>query len=268
MGPMPTPNPMPRAAVQRRGTSRAVPVVVSAGLAIGVFCGLLFGLGTGEEVIASPSTGNNVKTEETGEKLPVPPTVGTTAAKTADPTPTPAAGSGSATQVAAAGSASGSAAGSADPAAGSAAPAGSGAGSAATTAAAGSGATAPAAGSAASTPPAAGSAAAPAVAAKIYKVKFKLIPDSLAASAKVTIDGKAIEGTEVDIDVGTAEKKTVKVVVKANGFKSYEKVLTVEGDTEMQVEMTKRPASTPSVGPRPGGGTKKPPSGGGGLIDI
>src|SRR5437764_12153583 len=37
----------------RPGTSKAVPVVVSAGLAVGVFCGLLFGLGTGDTASAS-----------------------------------------------------------------------------------------------------------------------------------------------------------------------------------------------------------------------
>src|SRR6476620_8117833 len=52
--------PMPRP--MRRGTSKAVPVVVSAGLAIGVFCGLLFGVGTGkDEAHASPAKGNDVK---------------------------------------------------------------------------------------------------------------------------------------------------------------------------------------------------------------
>jgi hypothetical protein len=40
----------------RRGTSRAVPVVVSAGLAIGVFCGLLFGLGTGGDEAEAQTT--------------------------------------------------------------------------------------------------------------------------------------------------------------------------------------------------------------------
>ncbi|HEY5933542.1 MAG TPA: hypothetical protein VIU61_02845 [Kofleriaceae bacterium] len=58
----------PRAQVVRRGTSRAVPVVVSAGLAVGVFCGLLFGLGTdGGEATAAPSTGNNVKAKDKDE---------------------------------------------------------------------------------------------------------------------------------------------------------------------------------------------------------
>lgn len=55
----------PRAQVVRRGTSKAVPVVLSAGLAVGVFCGLLFGLGTGKgEATAAPSTGNNVKSKD------------------------------------------------------------------------------------------------------------------------------------------------------------------------------------------------------------
>jgi hypothetical protein len=243
----PPPGMPPRPAVVRRGTSRAVPVVVSAGLAIGVFCGLLFGLGTGDEVIASPSTGNNVKPDDPNEpKIPIPNTVGSsTTVKTPAATPTttttttttatvpPAAGS-------AAGSAGGSAAGS-----GSAAPA-------TATAGAGSGSAAPA------TP-----------APKIYKVKFKLIPDTLAKSATITVDGKEIEGTELDVDLGTADKKSIKVVVKAAGYRSYEKTLSVEGDTDMQVEMTKRPASVPS-GPRPGGGGGRKNGGnsGGGLIDI
>lgn len=43
MGPMGIPRPP-----LRQGTSRMVPVVVAAGLSVGVFCGLLFGLGTGK----------------------------------------------------------------------------------------------------------------------------------------------------------------------------------------------------------------------------
>lgn len=53
-----------RPAVMRRGTSKAVPVVVSAGLAIGVFCGLLFGLGVDKDE-ASAAT---VTTAETPKK--------------------------------------------------------------------------------------------------------------------------------------------------------------------------------------------------------
>src|SRR5687768_3934095 len=62
MGGPPQMQPPPRAQVVRKGTSKAVPIVVSAGLAIGTFCGLLFGLGTGaEDAIAEPSKGDNVK---------------------------------------------------------------------------------------------------------------------------------------------------------------------------------------------------------------
>jgi len=96
--------------MMKQGTSKAVPVVVSAGLAVGVFCGLLFGLGTGgEEATAAPATTETKdptpKTSEVAEPFqpkPVPD----------DPTPT----------IAKVGSAA-PAGGSAAPAGGSAAPA-------------------------------------------------------------------------------------------------------------------------------------------------
>ena len=84
---MPPPRPI------RRGTSKAVPIVVSAGLAVGVFCGLLFGVGTGD-VSAGPSKGNNVKKEEEGKVDPngAPKGLGATATVTpkAPPPPPPA----------------------------------------------------------------------------------------------------------------------------------------------------------------------------------
>ncbi|MEO8842444.1 MAG: PEGA domain-containing protein [Kofleriaceae bacterium] len=88
----------------KHGVSRAVPVVVSAGLAVGVFCGLLFGLGTGDPTAsAAPAKGNNVHV--TSEEPPAPPP------KTAPPkTAATATGSGSANSVA---TAKGSGAGSA-----------------------------------------------------------------------------------------------------------------------------------------------------------
>ena len=63
----------------RQGTSHIVPVVVAAGLAVGVFCGLLFGLGTKHD--AAPSRGgtgarqseeSQIQTAQvsTGTKLP------------------------------------------------------------------------------------------------------------------------------------------------------------------------------------------------------
>ena len=48
----------------RQGTSHVVPVVVSAGLAVGVFCGLLFGLGTKHEVEPSKGTNGAKQSEE------------------------------------------------------------------------------------------------------------------------------------------------------------------------------------------------------------
>jgi hypothetical protein len=69
----------------RQGTSHVVPVVVSAGLAVGVFCGLLFGLGTRHEAEPAKGTNGAKQSEEsqvqtaavtTGSK---PPTTGSTA---------------------------------------------------------------------------------------------------------------------------------------------------------------------------------------------
>ena len=101
---MPPPKPV------RQGTSKAVPVVVAAGLAVGVFCGLLFGLGTDRGEAAPPSTGNNVKkTSESGSgDVPV------ALQPKVNPLPEKKAGSGSGSAEAAVGggSGSGSAAGS------------------------------------------------------------------------------------------------------------------------------------------------------------
>jgi hypothetical protein len=99
---------MPRRPV-RQGTSRVVPVVVSAGLAIGVFCGLLFGLGTGRRnATAQPQTFTN-KQAPTDDYTPE--TLANPSLKGSEKTGK--AGSAAGSAVAAAGS------GSADPAAGS-----------------------------------------------------------------------------------------------------------------------------------------------------
>ncbi len=115
MGAMPPPRPM------RAGTPKIVPVIVSAGLAVGVFCGLLFGVGTGKkDAVAAPSKGTNAKDQpvedtthlvETPNK-PITPTSqlgkGSGAGSAAVAATGSGAGSGSA--VAMAGSAAGSAA--------------------------------------------------------------------------------------------------------------------------------------------------------------
>lgn len=91
----------------RRGTSKAVPVIMSAGLAVGVFCGLLFGLGTGDEnAIAAPATDPKTETPKTADvaepfqpKTPTvdrPSTGSAAVAQTGSGSAAPDAGSGSA----------------------------------------------------------------------------------------------------------------------------------------------------------------------------
>lgn len=48
MGPPPGHGAAPAPTPRRRGTPKIVPVVMAAGLAVGTFCGLLFGVGTGD----------------------------------------------------------------------------------------------------------------------------------------------------------------------------------------------------------------------------
>ncbi len=93
---MPPQMQMPPQRPIKRGTSRAVPVVVSAGLAVGVFCGLLFGLGLDKnDASAGPAKGNNVKVgDETAGSGSG--SAGLTGLGATAPTPPPAkAGSGS-----------------------------------------------------------------------------------------------------------------------------------------------------------------------------
>jgi len=72
----------------RQGTSHVVPVVVSAGLAVGVFCGLLFGLGTKHEVEPAKASNGAKQSEESQVQTAA---VSTGSAKAPVTTPTPAA---------------------------------------------------------------------------------------------------------------------------------------------------------------------------------
>jgi hypothetical protein len=217
---------------QKRGVSKAVPVVVSAGLAVGVFCGLLFGLGTGKApATAGPSKGNNLKPAADKEAAPLPGAapagVGATAAA-----PPPRPDAGTVAVVAATGSAG-----------------------------------------SATAKVAAGPVAAAVVATKLT---IEVEPAAAAAIAKITVDGKDITGTSIDV---TADKKAVKVSVSATGYHSIDnkKVDIVAGtDMKVQLELTKRaaggspgfggasstPNHVPTAPPRP----KKPPNSG--IIDI
>ena len=221
----------------RRGTPKAVPVLVSAGLAIGVFCGLLFGVGTGE---------SEAKAETPAEKKFV-----GTKIDVADDT------SGTAVGV------------------GPAPPKSVTDGSLVTgkvkeppkvaTGSAGSAATGSATGSAATVAPV----------GKVSKVTFTLKPDTV-KDAKITVDGVEVANNTIEIPLGDVTKKEVKVVVKAPGFKDFDQTLEVdEGEMKVEDPLTKERKSSGVATPKrpdpPGGkGGKKPPkkTGGGGLIDI
>jgi hypothetical protein len=195
----------------RRGTSRAVPVVVSAGLAVGVFCGLLFGLGTGAD--AKPSSGNNTKAHQDDDS--VTPVYANTPATT---------------KLANAGSGSGS---------------GSGGGI-------GSATIAMAGGSAAGSGAGAGSAMA--VAPKTMKVTFKIDPEAAGSAATITVDGKPITGTSMEIPPDT---KQIHVQVTAAGYHSYDAKADVGGQAgdehTVSVPLVKRAASSGTSSPGFGG---------------
>lgn len=229
----------------RRGTPKAVPVIVSAGLAVGVFCGLLFGLGTGGEeakadtqkekkFVGTKIDGTDEASTSTGPVGPTPPKSVTAGEKTTGVMKEPkgsAAGAGSA--------------GSASTAQGSAA--GSGGGSA--------------------------TVAVPTI--KMAKLMITIKPDTV-KDAAITVDGTEVKNGVFDVALGDKDKKEVTVVVKAAGFKDLEQKLEVEGETKVEYQLVKAHSSSGGVNPpkRPpppgGSGTKKggTKKGGGGLIDI
>jgi hypothetical protein len=239
-GGMPPPQgavPPPKAV--RRGTSKAVPIVMSAGLAVGVFCGLLFGLGTGNDgaiAATGPRIDPTATTTDVPDVLKAPSAADGTAKKVdstapaAPPPPPPPA-------VAAAPAAGSDA--------GSAAPVVAAAGSAVAPAPA---ATGSAAGSAA---PAVAAAPAPAggAIASDAKIKFEVTP-ATATDVKFTIDGKDY-APESAIAMNGAATKTIDVVVRANGFHEFEQKPSIgPGMTIVKVELVKRVSN--------GGGNARP----------
>lgn len=238
-GPM-APMGVPRPPV-RQGTSHIVPIVVAAGLAVGVFCGLLFGLGVKHQAPEPVKASNGAKQSEESQ-------IQTAAVSMGTKTPARA---GSA---AAAATGAGSSAASAAPAAGSGG--GSGAGSAA-----------------AETKPG--------------KISIDIEPESMAAAAKILVDGKPVTGktAEVAFEPGVT-KKSVKVVVRVPGARDIEKSIDVESDAVSSISFDLKgvrpaPASggaasgegggpatagggTSGGGTSGGGGAKSNPSKGGG----
>jgi hypothetical protein len=214
----------------RQGTSKAVPLVVSAGLAVGVFCGLLFGVGTGKDsATAAPSASNVKKTDADDESKTepgaAPQGLGATTTVQAKP---PAPGTGSA---------DGAGAGSAVAAAG---------GSAGATGSAGQ-----------------GSAAQPTVEdKKVIKVTFKLKPEAAASDATITIDGKDIGGMTTELPHDT---KSMKIEIKAKGYRTVEKKMEIVPGDEMTIELEMQKSTSTRPPRRPDRPTN---AGGGGLIDI
>lgn len=256
MGPPPM-GPPPTAQVVRRGTSKAVPIVVSAGLAVGVFCGLLFGLGVETTASATTSTTTTTTVAKKDDKsgFNVAPAQANPSANNPVVTKTTPAvtntGSGSAAAETGSGSAAaGSGSGSAAPAAagtgsGSAAPAGTGSGSAAP-AGTGSGSAGPT-----KTEPVKTEPAAPAKGKLIVEIK----PEAAAKDAKITVDGSEITGLSTEVELDKTGKKSVKVKVTSTGYRSFEQKVDVEaGDVTVKAEMSKKPTG-PAIptGPRPGG---------------
>ena len=81
------------------------------------------------------------------------------------------------------------------------------------------------------------------------------------ADATVTVDDKPVTGGSIAIEL-TGGKKSIKVVAKASGYRSYEKKMTITGDSVLNIKMTKR------SGGGGGGGTGGSSHGPGDKIDI
>ncbi|HEY4243827.1 MAG TPA: hypothetical protein VGM88_28635 [Kofleriaceae bacterium] len=217
----------------KQGTSKAVPVVVSAGLAIGTFCGLLFGLGTGKaqagpEPVKMTSNGVEQKPDFVPESMARDP------GKAVIPQKGSAATTGSG--------------GSGSDGSGSAVAAVAGTGSD------GSGS--------------AGSAAPPVTANTPPRLIVEITPDDAAKIATITVDTKAITGTTLDVpfDAGM-DKKKVHVEVKAAGYKDAAQDVEMEkADNTVKFELAKAaPVHTPTTPTaastfHPGGTTTHPAS--------
>ncbi len=206
----------------QRSTPRAVPIVVSAGLAVGVFCGLLFGFGTGASEAATGQSPTTSSSEIEAFVVPPPDSTGeartakSVAPPTAAATPTPA-----------------------PTAVPSPAPA---------------------------PTPAPASAPAPTmpVAPRIAKVTVDISPPAAASGARISIDGKQLDGASIEVPV---DKKSVRLSISSAGFRPIDKKVELEGaDTTIRQEMARRNTTVgsakirPTASPRP---TIKP-----GIIDL
>ena len=81
------------------------------------------------------------------------------------------------------------------------------------------------------------------------------------ADATVTVDGAFVNGGSISIQL-KGGKKAVKVVAKASGYRTYDKKMTLTGDSVLNIKMVKR--SSGGGGGGGGGGSPGP----GDKIDI
>jgi hypothetical protein len=207
----------------RQGTSKVVPVVVSAGLAVGVFCGLLFGLGTGDENEAKAGgTGSGTATARTGPQAAAAATNEVTNFKSGEQKPD--ARMTESGVVLPAGTGGGTGSGS-----GSAAVADNGTGT-------GSGS------DAGGEPP-------ESEPGKVV-MTFQLTPPE----AVVTVDGNPVVNGTYVVDLGDKKKVKVRVVAKAEGFRSMDRKVDVNKDETFQIKLPKARSSGGG-----GGGTTRPP---------
>ena len=66
------------------------------------------------------------------------------------------------------------------------------------------------------------------------------------ADAVVTVDDKPVTGGSSAIEL-TGGKKAIKVVAKASGYRTYEKKMTITGDSVVNIKMTTNPTVLAAV---------------------
>jgi hypothetical protein len=170
--------------------SRAVPVVVAAGLGAGVFCGLLFGLGTGKTGGGSSAMAKaslDAGLDAIASNFRSVPIDAGVAAEVVD------------------------------------------------------------------------AARAEAPTTIVATVTFAVSPANVGAS--IAVDGQVVTGTTTTLSF-PGPQKSARVVVKAPGFRDYERSVTVRGDQTVEIKLQRKAQGASSGGGRGGGG------GGGGIIDL
>ncbi|HRC58398.1 MAG TPA: PEGA domain-containing protein, partial [Kofleriaceae bacterium] len=88
---------------------------------------------------------------------------------------------------------------------------------------------------------------------KLARLTFAVVPAGV--TAKITLDGKPVTG-EMEFDI-SAGAKEMELVVKAAGFRDYKKKISVDGDENISVELTRRPQGGSTGGHTTSGGGKK-----------